>query len=154
MSFSPSFAFLTGSIGTGEWIVLFVVILLVVGPKRLPEIARKLGRTMEVFRRAADEFKDQLMNMDQESPSETPSYSSPDDGYSDDSTYPDEYAEGGFGDEMDETGSYDHLSHDTYGEEEDASAGESVTDSTPEPVSGDAVVESTEQAKNTAEDIV
>jgi TatA/E family protein of Tat protein translocase len=62
-------AFLGGSVGAGEWVVLFVVVLLVVGPKRLPEIARKLGRTMEMFRRAADEFKDQLLNMDQETPS-------------------------------------------------------------------------------------
>jgi len=68
MAYFPSVAFLTGSVGTGEWIVLFVVVLIVVGPKRLPEIARKIGRTMEMFRRAADEFKDQLMTMDQESP--------------------------------------------------------------------------------------
>ena len=72
MAYFPSVAFLTGSVGTGEWIVLFVVVLIVVGPKRLPEIARKLGRTMEMFRRAADEFKDQLMNMDQEPPAGTP----------------------------------------------------------------------------------
>ena len=76
MSDFASLAFLTGSVGTGEWIVLFVVVLIVVGPKRLPEIARKLGRTMEMFRRAADEFKDQIMNMDQESP--TASASPPD----------------------------------------------------------------------------
>ena len=66
MSFFPSVAFL-GSVGTGEWIVFFVVILIVVGPKRMPEVARKIGRMMEMFRRAADEFKDQLMTMDQES---------------------------------------------------------------------------------------
>ena len=73
MSYFPSVAFLTGSVGAGEWVVLFVVVLIVVGPKRLPEVARKLGRTMEMFRRAADEFKDQLMTMDQE---QTPSSAS------------------------------------------------------------------------------
>ncbi len=73
MSYFPSVAFLTGSVGAGEWIVLFVVVLIVVGPKRLPEIARKIGRTMEMFRRAADEFKDQIMSMDQEPPVATPS---------------------------------------------------------------------------------
>ncbi|MEI7899188.1 MAG: twin-arginine translocase TatA/TatE family subunit [bacterium] len=67
MSYFPSVAFLTGSVGSGEWIVLFVVILIVVGPKRMPDVARKIGRMMEMFRRAADEFKDQLMTMDQES---------------------------------------------------------------------------------------
>ena len=66
MSYFPSVAFLGGSVGASEWVVLFVVVLIVVGPKRLPEVARKLGRTMEMFRRAADEFKDQLLNMDRE----------------------------------------------------------------------------------------
>lgn len=72
MSYFPSVAFLGGSVGASEWVVLFVVVLIVVGPKRLPEIARKLGRTMEMFRRAADEFKDQLMNMDQVPPAGNP----------------------------------------------------------------------------------
>ena len=78
MSDFLSLAFLTGSVGTGEWIVLFVVVLIVVGPKRLPEIARKFGRTMEMFRRAADEFKDQIMTMDQEQSSTSASSSPPD----------------------------------------------------------------------------
>ena len=73
MSFFPSLAFLTDSAGAGEWIVLFVVILIVVGPQKLPGVVRKIGRTMEMFRRAADEFKDQLMSMDQE----TSAHSSP-----------------------------------------------------------------------------
>lgn len=66
MLYIPDIAFLTSSVGAGEWIILFAVVLVVVGPHRLPEIARKLGRTMEMFRRAADEFKEQLMSMDQE----------------------------------------------------------------------------------------
>ena len=68
--------FLGGSVGAGEWVVLFVVVLIVVGPKRLPAVARKVGRTMEMFRRAADEFKDQLLNMDQETPSASTSSTS------------------------------------------------------------------------------
>lgn len=73
----PCVAFLTESVGTGEWIVLFVVILIVVGPKRLPDVVRKIGRTMEMFRRAADEFKDQLMTMDQEPRDKSGSTSEP-----------------------------------------------------------------------------
>jgi len=65
-------AFLGGSCGTSEWIVTFVVVLIVVGPKRIPEVARKIGRMMEMFRRAADEFKDQIMTMDQEPPKGQP----------------------------------------------------------------------------------
>jgi len=59
-------AFIFDSASPGEWFVLAVVVMIVVGPKRLPEIARKLGSTMEMFRRAADEFKSQIMTMDQE----------------------------------------------------------------------------------------
>jgi sec-independent protein translocase protein TatB len=62
----PQLAFLMESVGVGEWVVLLAVILIVVGPNRLPEIARKLGRWTETFRRAADEFKRQVMSMDQD----------------------------------------------------------------------------------------
>ena len=66
ISFVPEMAFFGGSIGAGEWIMLLVVVLVVVGPRRLPEVARKFGRTMEMFRKAADEFKEQLLSMDKE----------------------------------------------------------------------------------------
>jgi TatA/E family protein of Tat protein translocase len=67
----PCVAFM-GSIHPINILVLCLVVLIVVGPKRLPEVARKLGRMMETFRRAADEFKSQLMSMDQEPPPSTP----------------------------------------------------------------------------------
>jgi len=76
------------SAGWGEMLVLFVVILIVVGPKRLPEAARKLGRMMEMFRRAADEFKSQIMSMDQEPAKEEPSPPYPDYTTQTDSPYP------------------------------------------------------------------
>ena len=56
MTFIPRVALVFDSVGLGEWVVWFVVILVVVGPKRLPGIARKIGRMSEVFRRAADEL--------------------------------------------------------------------------------------------------
>jgi sec-independent protein translocase protein TatB len=62
----PQLAFIFDSVGIGEWVVLLVVIMIVVGPQRLPEIARKMGRWSETFRRAADEFKRQIMTMDEE----------------------------------------------------------------------------------------
>ena len=61
-----SFAFIFESVGGTEWFVLLGVILIVVGPKNLPSAARKLGQIMANLRRAADEFKRQLMSMDQE----------------------------------------------------------------------------------------
>ena len=39
-----------GSIGAGELLILLLVILLVFGPKRLPEMGRSLGRGMREFK--------------------------------------------------------------------------------------------------------
>ena len=47
-------------IGMPELLVVLVIGLLVLGPKRLPEIARSLGRGMTEFRRASNELKDSL----------------------------------------------------------------------------------------------
>ena len=58
-------AFIFGDVGIGEWLVLLAVVLVVVGPKRLPETARKLGRWYSRVRRAADGFRRQLMELDQ-----------------------------------------------------------------------------------------
>ena len=48
-----------------ETLVILIVAVLVFGPKRLPEVARKVGNWMGMLRRASDEFKQQLMTMDQ-----------------------------------------------------------------------------------------
>ncbi len=48
-----------------ETLIILLVAVIVLGPRRLPEAARKLGRWMGMARRAGDEFKRQLMNMDQ-----------------------------------------------------------------------------------------
>ena len=60
------FAFIFESVGGTEWLVLLGVILIVVGPKNLPSAARKMGQIMANLRRAADEFKRQLLSMDEE----------------------------------------------------------------------------------------
>ena len=60
------FAFLFDSVGFGEWFVLLAVVLVVVGPKDLPSTARKIGQYYSKFRRAAESFKRQIMEMDTE----------------------------------------------------------------------------------------
>ena len=45
------------SIGTTELLVILVVALVVFGPRRLPDIGRKIGKGMAEFRRASDDFK-------------------------------------------------------------------------------------------------
>lgn len=61
-----TFAFIFESVGGTEWLVLLGVILVVVGPKNLPAAARKFGQITAQLRRAADEFKRQIMAMDEE----------------------------------------------------------------------------------------
>ena len=59
-------AILFDSVGAGEWLVLLAVLLVVIGPQRLPATARKIGSYYSKFRRAAESFKRQLMDMDLE----------------------------------------------------------------------------------------
>jgi TatA/E family protein of Tat protein translocase len=47
-------------IGMQEIIIILVVALIIIGPKKLPDLARALGRAMGEFRRAADDLKDNL----------------------------------------------------------------------------------------------
>jgi sec-independent protein translocase protein TatB len=49
-------------IGPTELLVILVVALLVLGPKRLPEIARALGRGLAEFRRATADVTSELEN--------------------------------------------------------------------------------------------
>ena len=59
-------------IGTTELILILVVALLVLGPKKLPEIARSLGRGMAEFRRASNEFTRTLSASLEEPPAAPP----------------------------------------------------------------------------------
>ncbi len=54
-------AFMFG-IGTPELLVILVVALIVLGPERMPEIARALGRAMAELRRATSGLTDELHN--------------------------------------------------------------------------------------------
>jgi Tat protein translocase TatB subunit len=55
------------NIGMPELIIICIVALVVVGPKRLPEIARQLGKAMQSFKKATMDLKDAL---EQEPPEE------------------------------------------------------------------------------------
>lgn len=46
-----------GPIGMGEVIVLFILALLIFGPKKLPELGKTFGKGMAEFKRASNELK-------------------------------------------------------------------------------------------------
>jgi TatA/E family protein of Tat protein translocase len=53
-------------IGMPELLLILALALIVLGPKKLPELARALGKGMAEFRRATDELKDELRQMERE----------------------------------------------------------------------------------------
>ncbi len=48
------------NLGTPEMMVIFMVILLLFGAKKLPELARGLGKSMGEFKKAKDEFEREI----------------------------------------------------------------------------------------------
>ena len=49
-----------GSIGMPELIVIFVIALIIFGPRRLPELGKSLGRSISEFKRASNELRNTL----------------------------------------------------------------------------------------------
>ena len=52
-----------GSIGPGELIIIMLIILLLFGSKRLPELARGIGKATSQFRKAMEDVKEEI-NLD------------------------------------------------------------------------------------------
>ena len=46
-----------GQLGFSEMLIIFVVALLVFGPKKLPELGKSLGKGIKEFRKATNELK-------------------------------------------------------------------------------------------------
>ncbi len=59
---APAFLGFGGSPGGGELLLVFAVFLLLFGARRLPGVARGLGRSLEELRRAAREFRDGVVH--------------------------------------------------------------------------------------------
>jgi sec-independent protein translocase protein TatA len=49
-----------GSLGVPELLLIFAVILIVFGPRRIPEIGRTLGKALGEFRKATDDLKNTI----------------------------------------------------------------------------------------------
>jgi len=59
------------NLGTGEVIILLLVILLLFGAKRLPELARGLGKGINEFKDAVNSGKEHIMDATDDSESES-----------------------------------------------------------------------------------
>lgn len=62
---STYLAFL-GPIGGPEMIMIFIVILLLFGAKKLPELARGVGKSMGEFKKAREEFEREITRSEDE----------------------------------------------------------------------------------------
>ncbi len=55
------------NLGTGELLIIFLVILLLFGAKRLPELARGLGKGINEFKDAVETGKKEILDAEEKS---------------------------------------------------------------------------------------
>jgi sec-independent protein translocase protein TatA len=60
------------SLGGPEMIWIFVIVLLLFGAKKLPELARGVGKSMGEFKKARDEFEHEITRAETDTRKETP----------------------------------------------------------------------------------
>ena len=61
------------NLGTGELLIIFLVILLLFGAKRLPELARGLGKGINEFKDAVETGKKEILDAEKTSQNKTKS---------------------------------------------------------------------------------
>ncbi|MGJ8697232.1 MAG: Sec-independent protein translocase subunit TatA/TatB [Verrucomicrobiaceae bacterium] len=49
-----------GTLGTQEMVLIFLILLLLFGAKKLPQLARGVGKSVGEFRKAREEFEDEI----------------------------------------------------------------------------------------------
>ena len=57
--------------GGGEWVLIFFVILLLFGAKKLPQLARGVGKSLGEFKRAKEDFEEEITRGEEEARTET-----------------------------------------------------------------------------------
>lgn len=56
---NTALAFL-GTLGTQEMVLIFLILLLLFGAKKLPQLARGIGKSVGEFRKAREEFEEEI----------------------------------------------------------------------------------------------
>lgn len=59
---------LLGGLGTPELIAIFLIVFVLFGAKKLPELARGLGKSLGEFKKARAEFEDELLKTEETTP--------------------------------------------------------------------------------------
>ena len=54
-----------GNLGTTEILIILLILFLLFGAKKLPELARGIGKSLGEFKKAKSDFENELMNSDQ-----------------------------------------------------------------------------------------
>lgn len=67
---TPGFC-LVGPIGWGELLIILVLVLLFFGPKRLPEMAEAFGKSIQKFKKASRDVKDEIESSAEKKPDVT-----------------------------------------------------------------------------------
>ncbi len=49
-------------IGAGELLVIFIIAIVVIGPKQLPDVARTIGKLFATFKRTTNQLRDQMQS--------------------------------------------------------------------------------------------
>lgn len=69
---------LLGGLGTPELIAIFLIVFVLFGAKKLPELARGLGKSLGEFKKARAEFEDELLKNEEVTPKKDASTSNND----------------------------------------------------------------------------
>jgi len=51
---------LIGPLGWSELLIIFFIILIIFGPRKLPEVAEAFGKSIQKFKRASKEVQDEV----------------------------------------------------------------------------------------------
>ncbi len=60
-----------GNLGTGEIILIVLVILILFGAKKIPELAQGLGKGMREFKKSLKDVEDEIKSTDKDEKSDT-----------------------------------------------------------------------------------
>ena len=51
---------LIGPLGWGELLILLIIVLIIFGPRKLPEVAEAFGKSIRTFKKAARDVQDEV----------------------------------------------------------------------------------------------